>query len=648
MIHTLLEYAKDRNLVSRPGYTKKTVRWILDFDASGERFTGLVKSDREFLAPDLSHPELSALRAQKGQAAHFLVAPLGTFLGWGKDEKAEQTERGRRKTLLWMLREVGEVDSGLLALSEALIDDQVAQAMGQAALSIKKPAARPTDLATIRLGSHFPVEESTWHEWWDKFRVSLKPATKPRLMACFGTGDLVEISSKKSTHPKLKKLSGVGLSQPHAPIITFDKPAFESYGLAQCANAAMGNDTAKAYVDALDNLLEKSVVYAWRRPKPKAERELRTDYARLGGARLAYWYTGPANARVEVEERNDLISLMLGSDNKDEAPPDYGEEQRVLAESRLRQVIDRVRSGKTAQPIGDVRFCVLALSGAGGRVMVRDFFEGTVLHLAEMTEQWFDDLALDTYWGRPGYPPSLEQVLTAPLTDRKPKQQYLNWVASAGAWRQALWRAAITGSRLPDTAFARSLIAHNNTVVKGELTDEEKGPTARRLSHRRLALVKAHLIRKGVTMKPALDPEHPSPAYHCGRLLATYDSLQRAALGDVGAGVIQRYYGGALTNPSGVFGQLSRMAQTHLSKLEGGLGHIYTERIAEIHNGIKGEGDLPASYPAALSLDDQALFALGFWHQIAATNKEIAEAAAKKKAHEAAAKNDQSTQEEKS
>ena len=641
MIHALLQYAHDRGLASKPGYAKKTVKWVLAFDETGERFTGLMPSDKEFVAaPDLSQPDLMALRAQKGEAAHFLVAPLGTFLGWGKDEDAQRKECSRRGTLVWMLKEASEADLGLLALSVALMDEQVAQAMREKALS-KKPAAKPTDLATIRFGDRFPAEESTWHEWWDSFRSGLKkPATGQSLMACFGTGEPVK---PETTHPKLKRLSGVGLSQPHAPIITFDKAAFESYGLGQGANAAMSSETANTYVNAIDRLLENSVVYSWRRPKPKEPKKLEPDHARLGGARLAYWYTGPSKARLEIEEHNDLIGLMLGSANKDKAPPDDEEEERALAESRLRQALDRIRSGEAAQPIGNVRFSVLALSGAGGRVMVRDFIEGTVLHLAETTERWFDDLSLDSYWGRPGHPPSLEQVLTAPLPERKRDQDYLKWVVPVGAWRQALWRAGLTGAKIPDTAFQRCLLSHNNTVVKGELTDDEKGPWRCRL---RLALVKAHLIRKGVTMKPALDPEHPSRAYHCGRLLAAYDSLQRAALGDVGAGVVQRYYGGALTNPSGVFGQLSRLAQTHLSKLDGGLSHIYESRIAEIHNGIKREGDHPPSYPAALSLDDQALFALGFWHQIAATNKEIAEAAAAKKAREQAAKDNASHKKE--
>jgi hypothetical protein len=45
-------------------------------------------------------------------------------------------------------------------------------------------------------------------------------------------------------------------------------------------------------------------------------------------------------------------------------------------------------------------------------------------------------------------------------------------------------------------------------------------------------------------------------------------------------------------------------------------------------------------------LDDQALFALGFWHQTAKSNQEKAEAAAAKKAREEASKSNQSPKEE--
>ncbi len=630
MIHALLQYAKDRKLISNPGYAKKNVKWVLEFNKAGSQFTGIVRVEKEFLmAPDLSQPELVALGSKKGQGSHFLVAPLGTFLGWGKDADSERKECIKRETFVWMLKEAGKMYSVLNTLSKTIVDQQTVNSMRKAVLNFK-PAPKPTDWATVRVGGCFPVEQNTWHAWWEEFRASLKKqTTEQSLMTCFGTGELI---TPVSTHPKLKKLSGVGLSQPHAPIITFDKEAFESYGLAQSANAAMSEETAIAYVNAIDQLLESSVIYAWRRPKRNSDKKLTIDFAKLGGARLAYWYTGPAGARVEIEKKNDLIGATLGSVDKEETPPDDPEQERILAESRLRQKIDRVRSGRTVQPVGNVRFCVLALSGAGGRVMIRDFMEGTILHLAEMTERWFNDLALETYWGRQAFPPNLEQILTAPLAAKKPDQDYLKWVAPAGTWRQALWRAAITGNQLPRSAFTRAMIIHNNIIVRGDLTDEKEGPRAQRLSTFRLALIKAYLIRKGIIMNSALDPEHPSAAYHCGRLLAVYDSLQREALGEVGAGVIQRYYGGALTNPKGVFGQLSRMVQTYLSKLESWLFHVYRERIAEIHNGIRRSNETPAQYPSALDMEGQALFALGFWHQISATNKEIARASAAKKA----------------
>ncbi len=641
MIHALLQYGQDRGLICKPGFRKKEAFWLLDFSPSGE-FLGVLplasnRRPRPFEnVPDLSQGEMVALRARQKGASQFLLSPLGDFLGFAKAGENQSKRIQDHRVCLELLGACG--CDGIVLVANVLAKEEVRNRAIQSLQGLANPRPTADHNATLRIGGRFALEMTGWQGWWDQFRATLvKPRKRNlRTFVCFATG-LPVIPAK--THGKTYRLGDTGANRAGAALITFDKNAFESYGLRQGENCAMSEQTTKDYVSAVDQMLDQSIIYRWKHAKAKTPAQLSPSHPVLGGARIAYWYTGPAETRIEVEQHHDLIGLVLGSESRDEPPPEDVEEERVLAEGRLRQAVDRIRSGESAQPIGNVRFCILALSGAGGRVMVRDFVEGTVLRLAETTERWFDDLGLDTYWGRPGYPPSLERVLTSPLPEKRHDQDYLKWVAPAGAWRQSLWHAALTGGSLPDTAFARALLAHNNTVVSGELTDDKEGPSARRLSHLRLALVKAYLIRKGVIMDPALDPEHPSPAYHCGRLLAVYDSLQRAALGEVGAGIIQRYYGGALTNPSGVFGQLSRLAQTHLSKLEGGLAHIYDTRISEIHNGIRRRGDCPASYPPALNLDDQALFALGFWHQTAAINKEKAEAAAAKKAREANAQN---------
>ena len=116
-------------------------------------------------------------------------------------------------------------------------------------------------------------------------------------------------------------------------------------------------------------------------------------------------------------------------------------------------------------------------------------------------------------------------------------------------------------------------------------------------------------------MRPYLNEDHPNPAYHCGRLMAVYADLQFAALGDVGAGVVQRYYAAASATPALILGRLSRGSQFHLNKLEGGLAHWYEQRLASIWGSLKDEA------PKILTLEEQSLFALGYYQQKATRNK---------------------------
>ena len=112
-------------------------------------------------------------------------------------------------------------------------------------------------------------------------------------------------------------------------------------------------------------------------------------------------------------------------------------------------------------------------------------------------------------------------------------------------------------------------------------------------------------------MKPYLNPDHPNPAYQCGRLLAVLAKLQQSALGDVGAGVVQRFYASASTAPGLTLGRLVGNARNHLGKLEGGLAHWYEQKIADVMGRV---GD---AFPRTLDLEGQGLFALGYYQQLA-------------------------------
>jgi CRISPR-associated protein Csd1 len=132
-------------------------------------------------------------------------------------------------------------------------------------------------------------------------------------------------------------------------------------------------------------------------------------------------------------------------------------------------------------------------------------------------------------------------------------------------------------------------------------------------------------------MTAYLNPDHPEAAYHCGRLLAVFANLQRAALGEVGAGVVQRYYAAASQTPGLIIGRLVSNARNHLGKFDVGLAWWYEERIAEIMSRLKDR------IPRILDLEGQGLFALGYYQQIAALR------AGKKSAEP---KGNQSTQED--
>jgi len=78
---------------------------------------------------------------------------------------------------------------------------------------------------------------------------------------------------------------------------------------------------------------------------------------------------------------------------------------------------------------------------------------------------------------------------------------------------------------------------------------------------------------------------------------------------------VQRYYAAASATPALIFGRLSRGSQFHLSKLEGGLAYWYEQRLSSIWGKIKD------TIPNTLTLEQQSLFALGYYQQMAAPKK---------------------------
>ena len=107
----------------------------------------------------------------------------------------------------------------------------------------------------------------------------------------------------------------------------------------------------------------------------------------------------------------------------------------------------------------------------------------------------------------------------------------------------------------------------------------------------------------------SLDTTRNAPAYLLGRLFAVLEHLQSRAQGNLNASIRERYYGSASSTPIAVFPTLLKLSTHHLAKLESpGMKNWYESLIQEILKTLQ-------EWPIHLPLAEQAMFALGYYHQ---------------------------------
>ena len=127
------------------------------------------------------------------------------------------------------------------------------------------------------------------------------------------------------------------------------------------------------------------------------------------------------------------------------------------------------------------------------------------------------------------------------------------------------------------------------------------------------------------------NPEYPAAAYHCGAMMGIYEAIQNAAMPDVNATLMQRYYASAIQMPALVLGRLSQMSVHHLEKMENTwLADRYREWLNQTASAIQEK------IPATLNLEQQSEFALGYYQMHAELAREKKERMAAKKVRDTA------------
>ncbi|MBX9895408.1 MAG: type I-C CRISPR-associated protein Cas8c/Csd1 [Nitrosomonas sp.] len=564
MLQTLMEYGS--GLDSEPGFKTREVRWCIELADDGRFLNILPLGDGKRGEMQPRCPDMHNMVA--GGKSHFLVETAQTVALLFKANEEEKTivrTKEKQQFFIEMLRKASVSCPELSIIMNAL-DDPEKQLEIRNALAQHK--AKPSDWLSWRVGSSDPRTNEIVQLWWREWRkvdleksdvnsISKKAASDS--MICFLTGELIQ---PLATQPKITGLSSVGGLGMGDVMVGFDKAAFSSYGLDQSANAAMGALPVQQYVDGLNDLV-------------------RNHSRKLANALVVHWF----KERVALED--DPLEWLNGAESEDTT--------RASAHIAARNMLDAIRNGKRTD-LGNNYYYAMTISGASGRVMVRDWMEGQFETLVANIERWFSDLTIVARDGNGlAHDPKFMAVCGSLVRELK------DLPAPTTA---TLWKTAVQKLPIPQPLMAQALARFRADLIKDEP-----------FIHARMGLIKAYFVRLqpggDTTMTAYLNPDHPAPAYHCGRLLAIFANLQRAALGDVGAGVVQRYYASASQTPGLVIGRLASNARNHLSKLDGGLAWRYEEQIADVMSRL---GD---AAPRTLDLNGQGLFALGYYQQLA-------------------------------
>ena len=560
MLAALNDLCRERGLADDPLYEVKPVDFLLRISGKGKFVALESTAGEDGRGKPMSIPRLP--QRSVNIAAGFFSDNPKYVLAYDKEDSAAPAAKAGRVD-----KAAARLEAFLTQVREAAVETRAPEARAVQSFLESEPQRR-------RALEARDLEEWTGSELLafvvddDTEPVHLLPAVRAcwerragaqralgKMARCLVTGREGPIAD---THPKLKNVPEA--QSAGASLVSFNAAAFESHGLAQGDNAPISQEAALGYVLALNDLLRRT-----------EQRRYRQGIALGDGSVLVFWTRGAP------QQESLLLSWMDPTE----------EDLRRFVESPLR--------GLEPGELDDRRFYALTLAGNSGRVAVRDWFESSVGEVKQNVRRYFDDLRIGN---APAGPVPVWRLLKAVE-------------APSGRGLSPDLATRMVGAALRGRPFPRQLLTA--ALERLRLPPADSGLEREQL-RLRVALIKATLSRlprsgtASLEVTVALDKDNRATPYVLGRLFAVLERLQGAALGDINTTIRDRYFGAASRNPATVFPRLLQLAVHHAAKADDG-------RWLE-----KTQGEVmallpPERFPRVLNLEDQGLFAVGYYHQ---------------------------------
>lgn len=558
----------------KPGYSLQKVSFctVLEPDGRLQQFQSLLDAGvkravpRQLLVPGQTKP------AGSGINPGFLWDNAAYMLGFKPDDlKPERTRQSFEAFREKHLAIEKEINCAALGAVCSFLREWSPERSAEHADVLRGITG---SFGVFRIAGHqrFVHDESAVVNWWLSQNAPDDQESVTGL--CLVTGKEERIA--RLHEPKIK---GVRDAQSAgALLVSFNDQAYESFGKTQSYNAPVGATAAFKYTNALNHLL--------------ARQERRVL---LGDATVVFWAERPTPLE-------DFISDLF-SDSSPLAADEPAEDKRRAEQVRLflSQLRQGYAAGSPTASDGNTRFYVLGLSPNASRISVRFWADTSVAEMEAKLRQHLEDVEL-VGAREDDKPLTISALVRATGRAKTDPKGWLKYDAKSVSplLAGAVARAVLTGGPYPQPLLTAMIRRVRSDGVIG---------------HPRIAAIKACLVRnsrlkgnpKEVTV--ALDIGRTETAYVTGRLFALLEKIQEDSVeGNLNATIKDRYFSSASATPGVVFPRLIRLSQHHLAKLEGGLKVHREKQLGEVMNKL-------SCFPSHLNLEDQGLFAVGYFHQ---------------------------------
>ena len=386
---------------------------------------------------------------------------------------------------------------------------------------------------------------------------------------CLVTG---EVGPIENIHPSIKNVAGAQSSG--AALVSFNAPAFCSYGKEQNLNAPTGKFASFAYTSALNHLLSD-----------------RDHVFRIGDATVVCWSRSAKPA----------YAALFGGVTFGSAVPSY-------TENDLRGMVKSLCAGRPVIYEGDkldpgMDFYVLGLSPNAARLSVRFFLHNTFGAFLRNIQAHYDRLeiirpAYDKFDALPLWK-LLSETVNQNSRDKSPAPDLAGEVL----------RAVLMNTRYPAT-----LLNGVTLRIRAE----------REVTRGRAAIIKACLLQNyrykpiyselEEVLQVELNDACNYQPYVLGRLFAVMEKIQLASTDwNINRTIKDSYFTSAASTPKNIFAKLFPLSEYHMKKLsrdKPGLANTLTkEKVALVSK-------LIAPIPSRFSSEETDCFYIGYYHQI--------------------------------